>query len=255
MSRPLLKKGLEKQMIVIMAVSILTLAILIYFIGGQTRFAGQRVKDIECKQSVIKSVETREAWIATNVTWADIINCPPHYLTLNTDDKDFNAQFVKELVDCWDKMGEGKLDLFGQEDAVFCVVCSVVEEFKGKKKISGIEDYMKKTKISAKDITIWDYLVGESEESELDIDKPKFGGIDTSKPHAVLYVHGKTASTWSTEYQKWVVTNQGVTFGILKGGVALFMGWDRAADWDARLAGTVYDEDSLRALGCEVIEQ
>ena len=64
------------------------IVILIYFIGGQARFAGQRMQDIQCKKSVQLSVEAREAWAAPDVDWADIINCPPHYLTLNTDDKE-----------------------------------------------------------------------------------------------------------------------------------------------------------------------
>jgi hypothetical protein len=68
-------------------------------------------------------------------------------------------------------------------------------------------------------------------------------------------VHGKTAYTWSTEYQKWVITSQGPSWELLKGVVAWFAGWENAALWDAHWVLTEYDEVHLAALGCEVIEQ
>jgi hypothetical protein len=243
-----LKKGMETNLIVALAITIVVLVILLVFTGRQTIFAGQRAEFMQCKESVRLSAENKEAWAAADVDWADIINCPPNYLTLNTDDKDFNKKFVKEIVDCWDKMHEGKLDLFAQEDAVFCVVCSVFEEFEGREGISGqeIEYYMKNTMRPGTETTIWNYLVGEDY---------KFSELDKSKKYAVIYVHGKTAYEWSTEYQTWQLTQQGVNWDVLKGAVAWVAGWDRAADWDARWAVTEYSEDALKNLKCQVIEQ
>ncbi|MBW2994745.1 hypothetical protein KY312_00185 [Candidatus Woesearchaeota archaeon] len=251
MSGHVLKKAMAMTTVVIIAIALVTLFILFFLISQQTRFAGQRVQDIQCKKSVRLSAESREAWAAGDVDWADIINCPPHYLTLDTDSKTFNKEFVQEIVNCWDKMGEGKLDLFAQEDAVFCVVCTVFEEFEGDKEISNSEitTYMKNTKMISKEITIWDYLVGKSEDYKIE-------KIDKSKSHAIVYVHGKTAYEWSFEKAAWEITQQGnVVWPAIKLSVAWIAGWDDAADWDARWAITEHDEESLRQLGCEIIEQ
>jgi hypothetical protein len=247
----ILKKGLEKNLIVILAIGIATLAILLYFISRQTAFAGQRASNIQCKQSVKLSVEKGEAWAAPNVDWADLINCPPHYLTLDTDDKDFNKEFVNEIVDCWDKMWEGKLDLFAHETEVFCVVCSVIEDFEGEKQIenTAIQQYMKNNKLPGKDVTVWQYLIGSANDT-------KFSQINREKPQAIMYVHGKTAYEWSTETAMMEITHQGKWFWpVIKSEVSWLAGWDNAARWDARWAIVDYDSETLRKIGCTVIEQ
>jgi hypothetical protein len=241
---------MEKELIVEIAIALLVVFLIIYFTGSQITASNEINKRVQCQESVIKSVETKDAWIKSNLQWADVINCPPNYITLNTDSDDFESKFVKEISGCWEKMGEGNLDLFQQEDSVYCVVCSVIEKFEGKKEIlsEGIEVYMRTAQMQGRDMSYWDYLVGKSTDF-------KFGQLDKSQKYAILYIHGKNADTWSTEYQKWVFTTQGLTWGSIKLAVAWIAGWDRASEWDARWAVAAYDKTSLEKAGCKVLVQ
>ena len=106
---------------------------------------------------------------------------------------------------------------------------------------------MKNTKMTGKQITFWDYLVGSGNYT--------LGKIDKSKPHAIMYIHGKTAYEWSVEKAVWELTATGSYWALIKLGVSWLAGWEDAAKWDAHWAITQYDEESLKKLQCEVIEQ
>ncbi len=93
------------------------------------------------------------------------------------DVQQINRAIAQEIIDCWSTMGEGKVSIFSQWlaedygiDNVYpsCVICSRIafdKESLGEKGINledvDVMDYMMRYKIADRDITYYDYLIGE----------------------------------------------------------------------------------------------
>lgn len=93
------------------------------------------------------------------------------------DERQIERAIAQEIVDCWSTMGEGKVSIFSQWlaesygfDNVYpsCVICSRISFDEERLKDKGIDlgkvdvmDYMLRYKIADKDVTYYDYLMGE----------------------------------------------------------------------------------------------
>ncbi|MBW3017115.1 hypothetical protein KY316_01980 [Candidatus Woesearchaeota archaeon] len=252
-----------------MALIVVILIIIALFIGNSAKQIGEKSKDLSCRKSVEISTRDDIGISATSLDYAELINCPTHYLKIDTSDSNSaNKAIAEELRKCWYKMGEGKLPkLFQHQDAVFCVVCSVIEEWEGGKPITNFDTWLKDNKIEGKDETYLEYLTGtrgtyQSYIAEQEIltaaiqqSFQNLRKIDTRKKYAVVYVHTKDAFEWDSTTQTRVIKQRGIDFWTaIKYAAGYVLGNDESVQYEARVVLVEYDEKTLsKTLKCQVL--
>lgn len=261
------KKAFELSWAVGLAIAVLVLIVVVVFIGKSTTFIGEKAKDTMCRKSVEESVRLDTGIIAKSLDYAEIINCPTHYLTVDTSNSDeANKAIAEEIRKCWWQMGEGKLTLFQHSDAVFCVVCSVIEKWTGEKPVTGLDTWLAKNNMpGTKDTYLW-YLTGTKGTytdyvKTTEIETPgtgsfqSLGKIDTSKPYAVLFVYTKEAFEWDATTQKRKLRQTGISlWSAVKYRVASVFGWTESSKYTARVVLVPYDTSTLASeMKCQVL--
>jgi len=181
------KKAQMREYLIPAIVVIISAAIIIFFIA---KFQFQSLSEKEaCKQSVI----FRSANIKNIVEGKMFF--PLQCKTQEIQIKDSDEEKIKETIanamyDCWDMLGEGKLDFLGsflrEAPTKRCLICSRIifkENIKDKVgEIPNFYQYLATTIIPGKNITYASYFFGGNPVYE---DK-KFS-IYTSQDYAVIY--------------------------------------------------------------------
>jgi hypothetical protein len=138
------------------------------------------------------------------------LNCKTEYICLSKDGScermtnpeiarvntinDVYANLAEQMAKCWCMFGEGKLNYLGKEvePQLYCSICSQVAFDNSLDKIfpsgkinkAAFYDYLAYNKVSGKDITYLDYLVGAKSSQEiknyLEQDNPDLGKIDVA---------------------------------------------------------------------------
>lgn len=165
-----------------LAVIILTLSIFVILIFFTDIFTGilKRGGDIEvCRLSVLAQARTKvvgKTPISLECSRRQVkffnnkveINGKkePKYDFKELDDEVVNKVIAEELRLCWYMMGEGKIDVFRQDIAIFgdrvCTICSEVsfdKKVNKNKKFNGLVNYLKGNKIQGQDVYYFDYLI------------------------------------------------------------------------------------------------
>jgi len=253
-----MKKALAFPTIVGIALAIVVLFIIAIFVSRSTIYAGEQAKKYGCRESVELAAKQSIGMSLTSRDYAELINCPTHYLTIDTaDSSQANKAIAEELRTCWWQMGEGKLDVFQHQSAVFCVVCSVIERWTGDKPVKGLEDWMREHKLEGKTMNYLEYMTGTSSGYADYSASQKFTpmSIDTKQKYAVVYVYSKEAFEWSTEAQMKKMFQQGISAeSAVKYTVAYLFGWSTSTSYAARVVLVQYDSVILdRVLGCRVL--
>jgi len=253
-----MKKAMAMTTMVGLALIVIVLFILILFIGNTANRISDESKTYGCKKSVETAAGKQLGVSATSIDFAELINCPTKYLTIDTSDTDeASKKIAEELRKCWWQMGEGKLDIFQQQSATYCVICAVIERWTGDKNVDGFLDWMNEHKVAATERTYMEYLTGTSKDYLIYSSSQGFTpvSIDTKQKYAVVFVQAKQAFDWSTEAQLKKGLQLGVSAeGIVKFGVAFLFGWDVSSQYDSRVVIVPYDQQSFgHVLGCQVL--
>jgi len=187
------------------------------------------VEDSECKSSIMSHYVIKKM---TREVLVSEIYCPTKYYTIpGKNDEDTKKQLADALKSCWGTWGRGELNLF-EDEARYCHICSAVDFKKKDGTITGFNDYLFSTQVSAdSDLTYLEYLMGfVSEKADPEamkkLEPMRFAGsIDTSKSYAVMfvYVKGKGEVKEFLDSMDALGLNTiggGVTTGLIAGGLA-----------------------------------
>ncbi len=253
-----MKKAMAMTTVVGLGLILVVLFILVLFIGNTANRISDESKSYGCKKSVEVAAGKMLGISATSLDFAELINCPTKYLTIDTADTgEASKKIADELRKCWWELGEGKLDIFQQQTATYCVVCSVIERWTGDKNVDGFIDWMNEHKVEGTQRTYLEYLTGTSKDYLSYSSSQGFTpmSIDTKQKYALVYVQAKDAYEWSTETQRKKAAQMGISAtGVIKYSVAYLFGWDTSAKYDSRVVLVPYDQQNLKyVLGCEVL--
>ncbi|MBD3355090.1 hypothetical protein GF361_03845 [Candidatus Woesearchaeota archaeon] len=176
------------------------------------------------------SVETHAKAHAMKFDFSKNIECPTKELVIKESDKtEIKTKLAKELAECWEIFGKGKLDLFKNE-AIYCAVCSRIDFKKDNIIINDFSEFLLTTDMPRKDITYADFLAGYStpkaEKYAEDI-LSKSGNlpeIDTSKTYSTLFIYAKGKDSISNLKDSVGGTANAVIISGLTGGAAAGIG-------------------------------
>lgn len=112
------------------------------------------------KTSCEASVREHAALKLGFADFSNEIKCP----TVKLKIKDKNEEIVKKkiadaMVDCWDQYGQGKLELF-KDDNVYCAVCHRIT-FDKTMQVKGFNDYLATNNVQRQKISYAQYLTTE----------------------------------------------------------------------------------------------
>lgn len=214
------KKAFDSVNFVVITVIMLTMFIVLVFFQSQIldvmkQQAGENI----CKASVYFHSKLK---ISGKEIFQGLgLDCPAKSIIIEKE-SEVLPTVANELANCWDNFGEGKLNVFKDEDKTYCVPCAIIN-FKGLKGYHpGFLRSLTINKVPGKDMTYFEYLNGvrftegtlkQYQNSIAGIDKQS---IDMQKPLAILFLYGKDAHTDK---------KLGATYGALLGlGVSVIGG-------------------------------
>ena len=154
--------------------------------------------------------------------------CPStvHHLDENDDVK---AVLAEELKTCWDTWGEGKLQLFGKEEAYHCHVCSVV--YSPDKTLENFPQYLDQHSIRPFGPTYGEYLQGTISGTKFtpeDIPETATVSMDSTLPLGVIYFYAKGHTNINRlknqvlgEPQQGMIRGAGVGAVVAAGGITI----------------------------------
>ncbi|MBR9700261.1 hypothetical protein GOV11_00140 [Candidatus Woesearchaeota archaeon] len=146
-------------------VLISTLIILsVLVIIGMSRNFTDYLKDNECADDIILHYSLADL----TGNYGNLkIECPTRYHSLDEPTaKQANALIAEEMQHCWRLWGRGTYELFGDEEGVFCHVCSVITT-PGLPYIEGLPVYLQENKANSGE-SYFDYLMGVEVGQDLD---------------------------------------------------------------------------------------
>ncbi len=119
-----MKKGLEFSVLVTLIIVLVGGLLLVYYLSSITS-EFERKTDIEtCRLSIIANAKAEQSLLSL----AAPITCPAERIFLRQKDKKVVAADVtKQMKDCWYKMAEGQISVFGRawtQTKSSCLVCS-----------------------------------------------------------------------------------------------------------------------------------
>jgi hypothetical protein len=230
------------------------------FITGLGKTALDVADNSNCKSTVFLAAKTGGLWRG------DPIDCPTNFVEFKNV-KSRNIDDVKKRIaegtaDCWDKFGEGKLQLFPHEatfpergggDIVeYCNVCEVYE-FDNVPQIEHFGEYLSEEKVPQRfddeQRTYLEYLsnvaVREEKVSEYESGLKEID-IDTSKPYMSLFVYTKDPSFFKTQFLLDKAFEGGPIKLLWYGGLALMLGRPVGAQWNSLVLVAPYDKSVLQ---------
>lgn len=119
------KKGLEFNVLVIFIVSLVVGFLLLVFMFSLTTTLEKKTDLEACHASVLANAKIKGKTLSL---FEAPISCPAEKISLASGDKNAQAaDILRQMKDCWYKMGEGKIAVFGRpwtETLSSCLVCS-----------------------------------------------------------------------------------------------------------------------------------
>lgn len=175
--------------------------------------------------------------------------------------------FADELVDCWNMMGEGKIQLFKQfilEKRSACVICSRIafDADVETKKVDNFAMYLN-NKIPNKNISYWKFLTANKAQ-DYSLASDAIGSFDT-KEKAIIFteVDGKGLTNMMAKAPGMAVgfVTGNVGAGILSIGVGVeindwikTLSWFNVVDYYSSIYVVDYNAKDISELQCDSIE-
>lgn len=207
------------------------------------------------------------------------IKCPTQYDSIQaTEDEAIKHEIAEKMRTCYWMFHEGKLELFDENSENFCVICYVLD-FKEKKKVSGVVNYLMIHNLpESPDTSYYDYLTPYSTTQEL-IEKTqnsKEDFVDTNYKYAVMFNYVKPSYLSKMEAGEIGAAGAGVTalvityfipgvniftisgtaiavgVGAAAAGTGFYFGKDfgEVADWSASMMLWPYTEEEAARIQC-----
>lgn len=193
------KRGLINKFVVYLVLMVvITIAMLLFEGNVRDMYEKSTEKNI-CKTSIM--MQDKLAFKSFSLASDIHIKCPTKEIEIdNKEPEQVKYMFAKELYSVCDEFNRGKINLFGDEEKIFCVIRDVIS-FKNKdQKISGLTEYLIEEKPRNKEESYYDYCkpyetgrisnIYEKipEWQKQDINKEP---IDTNKKYAIIFVYAK----------------------------------------------------------------
>lgn len=131
------KRGIEKgTLVLLIAVLVLAGYVLLPFSKDVAEAGTKSLAVKSCAVSVDANARLRLGKLELPTA----ITCPARELAIS-DEETANKRLAEELADCWYQYGEGKLNLFREDEGTFCTVCAFIN-IKTKESVKGLPDYL-----------------------------------------------------------------------------------------------------------------
>ncbi|MBW2981369.1 hypothetical protein KY343_00685 [Candidatus Woesearchaeota archaeon] len=160
----MLYKKSQIRRIALLIIGALFIVVMLSFIFNNILHAAESSAwKTECSTSVQSNVR----WRQISDAFAEDIRCPT--LDISVDEKSAAKKIRQLTIDCWDIYGQGKLDLFTDENT-YCGICAIFDFENRDKEIRLIgKEFDYTSSISSNNIysTIFIYAKGEQEIQEL----------------------------------------------------------------------------------------
>ena len=193
------KRGLANKFVVFLILMVvITIAMLLFEGNVRDMYEMSTEKNI-CKISIM--MQDKLAFKGFSLASDIHIKCPTKEIEIdNKDSEQVKYMFAKELYSVCDEFNRGKINLFGDEEKIFCVIREVIS-FKNKdQKISGLTEYLVEEKPRNKEESYYDYCkpyetgrisniyekIPEWQRQAINKEP-----IDTNKKYAVIFVYAK----------------------------------------------------------------
>lgn len=256
---------------------VIAVVVLLFFNQVKEKASAQSTVEL-CRESVELSALTKVGGIQTY----DALQCPTEYTALTEDDeKEIKQQLAQEMLNCFYKFGQGKLELFQLKPGTeinYCAVCSVIE-FKGDAAGVPIKDFTqflvteKVPRLYGTE-TYYEFLYGESAPVGFGTEAAKLNDdLSSEVPYAVLFFYAK-----KSHINKLLGTGIGTAGGLVVGSVVAIAvtgglgiipvavgvvaavaggttgyltGSDDSASWHYATVLYPYTSDMLKQMDCE----
>ncbi len=201
-----------------------------------------------CSASIDSLSRSKQQWLLDQNSFANLLSCPTSFETFKgRDEEKAKALIAKKMSECWRKLGSGKKDFFRQENAIFCIVCDVIE-FPELKNINNFPEYIRNHN---------DTFSGKSYSSIFQF-PPEQNKIDIDKKLAIVYTHAKE-TTFNARYQAYQAIHASNTIASIwyttQTAGAYFRGSSESETYEARLNLVTYSSESLTGTTmCDFIE-
>ena len=194
--------------IVIVLVLLLSLSLVIVFrqLGDEYSEDGTCVTQIMAHAAAVSF---------TNELVAPKITCPTHQRVVAADKA--NQAIAEEMQRCWALWREGKQQLFGEQEGVYCHVCSTVTVERAEP-ISGLGPYLD-TQMANKEQTYSQFILGRQSGTYFTgTVSSSVNDFPAGKPIGVIFYYAK-GKHWYEVLQTKVIGEPGIgtTVGIVVG--------------------------------------
>ena len=196
----------------IMALIVMGLVIIVGIVLFRSFYdkSDEAVDRIKCQQSVEDHLRVMAI---TNTKMEAEIDCPTEFKTIEHKDEDLIMyEMATDMKYCWDLYKHGEEEFFSENEAVFCQICTVYEEFRHKDKELPLFDFLTETPVMSFENTeeasetymqyFGSFETRDSEEFEDEIKRVAGGSIesvtttvDTNKEYAVIFYMTKDQDT------------------------------------------------------------
>lgn len=179
-------KDAFSSVLLFIIIALVIFVVLFVFILSTTSKSDYEIRKERCKSSV-----KTQAFVETK--FPDVskkLDCPTEYITIKGSNQDvMKRQLADQMYDCWDKMGQNKIQLWGDtEGEKFCIICSVVD-FKDKKNtMEDFTNYLATHKPAYNSKTYFELFNGQP--PKIILDAAPIGvedDLETSRSYAVIY--------------------------------------------------------------------
>ena len=213
-----------------LVVTVVLLIVAFLFLEYETQLK-EAYSKVFGKTSCEASVREHAALKLGFADFSNDIKCPT--VKLKIDDK--NEEIAKKkiadaMVDCWDQYGNGKLDLF-KDDNVYCAICYRIT-FGKDVQIKGFEDYLAQNNAKGTKIRYSQYLTTEKTQDSDFLNKFSNRIVDDTilasqqNEYAIIFtfIKGKQYINDYVEKAKQMAPGVGliaIGFGVFKAGGAI----------------------------------
>ncbi|MBU2497110.1 MAG: hypothetical protein KJ767_03570 [Nanoarchaeota archaeon] len=193
------KRAQVRQEVVLWVIALIVLVVLSIFVYFLYYNSPATINKETCKQSVLM----RAAWIMTPSEVRPPLRCKTQDVEIKTTNQDeIKREIANSMYDCWDMLGQGKVDFLGQDatkwfaiqpDEPACIICSRItfaDNVKTKvKNVNNLTTYLNNVKIPGKEITYSQFLM-DDENAKLEILDPSTpSSLTTNRQYAVVFMN------------------------------------------------------------------
>lgn len=245
------KKGQERSEIVWWVIALIGLGVLGVF---AYRFYAETPALLDkeaCKESVAK----RSLW-GINILDDSLkpeLRCKTQPIRItSTDTNVIKKDLSNAIYDCWDMLGQGKVDIFSYTSGPIsegppnrCIICSTIQFNENVRKkvprVDGLLSYMHKTKIPRKSITYYEFLYNkEASDTEFESDINIRSSISTKENYAVLFVASRDLANLADFFNVYgTQVGVGIGGGAATGAVIGLVGGPIGAAAGAVIGGSI----------------